>query len=91
MNRFWLLAPSTLWIIIGLLALVAAVALRSKRTGRSALYCGAVRIQAFICLLAAVLPTIATVIEELPQHFAGAWARERGKSKLDVVRPMKAG
>lgn len=76
MNRYWLLSPPTFWTIIGVLALIVLVALKSKRTGRSALYCGAVRIQGFICLLAAVLPTIATVIDELPERFQKAWARE---------------
>lgn len=89
MSRYWLVL--VLWIFAVSLALVAMVQMKSKATGRSGLYCLAAWVQSVICAAAAVLPTVATVIEELPGCFRAAWDKERGKSKFDVVRSMKAG
>jgi hypothetical protein len=85
MNKVWLIAT------ISLLMLVVLVAMRSKKSGRSALYGIAVKMQYAICLAAALLPTLATVIEELPERFLNAWHRERGDPGFEVVRRLKAG
>jgi hypothetical protein len=78
------------WLVVAFALLIVLVALRSKRSGRSALYAGALKLQYGICLAAAVLPAIATVIEELPERFQKAWLKERGDSRLEIVRGVKS-
>ena len=83
MNRTWLI------LICSLLSLILLMVMRDKKTGRSALYMGAVKLQYWIGLGAAVLPTLATVIEELPERFQSAWRRERGE-EFEVIRRKSA-
>ena len=83
MNRVWL-------IVICSLLLMLSIALRSRKTGRSVLYALAVKLQFAICFVATVLPTLATVIEELPERFVWAWRRERYGDGLEVLRSRKS-
>lgn len=82
MNRIWLI------VICSFLLLTLSVALRGRKSGRCALYLIALKAQYAICFAAALLPTLATVIEEIPERFIYAWRRERGE--FEVVRRMKS-
>jgi len=87
--------PLWMVIVIGaplLLALLAA--LRNRETGRSALYSCAVGVERGLCLFAAVFPTIARVIEGLPDSFRAAWfsekPSEKEREKFEVYRARSA-
>lgn len=83
--------PLSVWIAgCCLMALVLLIGLRSKKTGRSALYSLASALQYAICFLAAAIPALASVIEELPGRFWKAWQKERGETGFGVVRSIKS-
>lgn len=84
LNRYWIIA------IVALLGFVLLATLRTKSANRSALYVLAVKLQGGIGLAATLLPTIASVIEEIPERFVRAWERERGRSRLEVVERIRS-
>jgi uncharacterized membrane protein YhaH (DUF805 family) len=80
-----------LWLVLSIFAfllLALLAALRHRASGRSALYSLACRAQRAICLAASLLPTIALVVEGLPDNFRIAWAAEKPREdeRLRVFR-----
>ena len=74
--------------LLTFLAVVLLTMLRSRKTGRSALYSLASMMHRGCELAGRVFPTAARVIEGLPDGFRAAWESESDEPRFERVRKI---